>query len=628
MNQENIRNFVIISHIDHGKSTLADRFLEITKTVDSRKMQPQYLDRMALERERGITIKMQPCRMIYHPEIRNSKSEARNKSKIQNSNDKNSFGFRNSNFELANLEYILNLIDTPGHVDFSYEVSRSLAAVEGAILLVDATKGIQAQTIANLEMALKEKLVIIPAINKIDIAIPEQIEQTRKELSSLLETHEQDIHLVSAKTGKNVEELLKAAIKRVPAPAFANPSVGEAGASTGESADKGSRALIFDSEYDFYKGVVVYVKVVDGQVKKGDKIYLMGSKTRAEAIEVGHFKPELVSVIKLEAGEIGYIATGLKDIEKCRVGDTVTRYKLQDTSYKPEPLKGYQKPQSMVFASFYPVNADDYNQLKDGLGKLKLTDASLVFEGESIPALGRGFRCGFLGMLHLEIISERLKRDYGLELVITSPSVAYKKDKQIEEPWIKMEIILPVNYLGSVMKLLETLRGAHKNTKYLGQDKLIIEFEAPLDEIIAGFYDKLKSVSSGYGSMSYILIGYREGNLEKLDILLAGDKIDAFSKIIPKQMAYRRAKKMVKLLKEVIPPQQFAVPIQAVVGGKIIARETKKAMRKDVISGLYGGDYTRKKKLLEKQKKGKKKLTKFGKVNLPSEVFLKILKQR
>ncbi len=592
MSQEYIRNFCVLSHIDHGKSTLADRFLEITKTVDSRKMQPQHLDRMALERERGITIKMQPVRMLY---------------------------------SMVQVEHVLNLIDTPGHVDFSYEVSRSLAAVEGAILLVDAAKGIQAQTIANLEMAQEQKLTIIPAINKIDIANPEQIKETKKELASLLRMPEQEIYLVSAKTGEGVEELLRAVIRTVPPPV--------------PSADKDLRALIFDSEYDFYKGVIAYVRVVDGEIEKGDKIYLTGSKTQAEAVEIGYFKPELVPDSKLEAGEIGYIATGLKKIEKCRVGDTVTRYKIQDTRYKSELLQGYREPQPMVFASFYPINPDDYSQLKDGLGKLKLSDASLVFEGESIPALGRGFRCGFLGMLHLEIASERLKRDYKLELVITSPSVAYKKDGQIEEPWIKLEIIIPADYLGSAMKLLETLRGMHKNTKYLGQDKLIIEFETPLNEIIAGFYDKLKSVTSGYGSMSYRVIGYRKGDLEKLDILLAGDKIDAFSKIVPKERAYKEGKKMVKLLKEIIPPQQFTVPIQAVAsdpvesstqkgGGKIIARETKKALRKDVIAGLYGGDYTRKKKLLEKQKKGKKKLTKFGKIALPPEVFLKILKQR
>ncbi len=602
MNQEFIRNFCIISHIDHGKSTLADRFLEITKTIDPRKMQPQYLDRMAIERERGITIKMQPVRMDY---------------------------------TLNAKPYILNLIDTPGHVDFSYEVSRSLAAVEGAILLVDATQGIQAQTISNLEMAKREDLTIIPVVNKIDIATEEQIEEAKKEMASLLKISEKEIFLISGKTGENIEELLKAVIDKIPAPKG--------------DLNKPFRALIFDSEYDFYKGVVAHIRLVDGEIKTEDKIYLMGSKVKVEAIEVGHFKPELVSFNKLEAGEIGYIATGLKEIEKCRVGDTITNLKSQISNLEIEPLRGYQEPQPMVFASFYPVDLDDYDELHDGLRKLKLNDASLVFETESLPVLGRGFRCGFLGMLHLEIISERLKRDYGLDLIITSPAVIYKvidkKDstkfiynvselpepnqmKEIQEPWVKLEIILPSSYFGSVVKLFETLRGAYKDTKYLSEDKLIIELEEPLGEIIAGFYDKLKSITSGYGSMSYQVIGYRKGDLIKLDILLAGEKIDAFSKIIPKEKVYSEGKKMTQLLKEIIPSQLFVVSIQAAIGGKIIARETKRAMRKDVTGYLYGGDYTRKRKLLEKQKKGKKRMAKFGKLNLPPEVFLKVLKSR
>jgi len=587
MSQEHIRNFVIISHIDHGKSTLADRFLEITKTVEPRKMQPQYLDRMDIEREKGITIKMQPCRMIWK-------------------------------------KYILNLIDTPGHVDFSYEVSRSLAAVEGAILLVDATKGIQAQTIANLEMAKKEKLVIIPAINKIDTASLEQVREVKKELADLLKIEEANINLISAKNGENIEELLETVVAKVPSP-------------RGER-NKPLRGLIFDSEYNLYKGIVVYLKIADGEIKQGDKIYLMSSKVKAEVKELGYFKPELNPAEKLEAGEIGYIATGLKDIEKCRVGDTITKLPTQGWSTLGErikSLKGYKEAQPMVFASFYPVELDDYDELEDGLGKLKLNDASLVFGRESSPALGRGFRCGFLGMLHLEIISERLKRDYGLELVITSPSVVYKscahrekaQKEQVEEPWVELEIISPINYLGPITKLLKTVRGVYKDTKYLGKNKLIVKSEVPLSEIIEGFYDTLKSTTSGYASMSYKFIDYRKGDLVKLDILLAGEKINAFSRIISREKVYRKGRKMVELLKEIIPPQQFIVPIQAVVEGKVIARETKKALRKDVIAGLYGGDYTRKSKLLSKQKKGKKKLAKFGKINLPSEVFLKILKQ-
>ena len=630
MNKGNIRNFVIISHIDHGKSTLADRFLEITKTVEIRKMQPQYLDRMALERERGITIKMQPVRMVYHPksEIRSTKSET-------------NFKIQDSKLEIANSEFILNLIDTPGHVDFSYEVSRSLAAVEGAILLVDATKGIQAQTISNLEMARNQELIIVPAINKIDAATPEQIEETKKELANVLKIDDKNVFLISAKTGGGVEDLLQAAIKIIPSP----------GVKISGSADKPiTRALIFDSEYDFYKGVIAYIRVVDGEIKKGEKIYLIGSKASAEVIETGIFTPELSPRANLKEGEIGYIATGLKDIEKCRVGDTITNYKLKVASYSLlEPLRGYKEPQPMVFASFYPIDPADYDELKDAIGKLKLNDASLAFEGESIPFLGRGFRCGFLGMLHLEIVSERLKRDYNLDLVITSPSAIYKiidkknsskfiynvnnlpeenQIKEIQEPWIELEIIAPSKYLGSLMKLLELLRGEYKDTQYLGQDKLIIKFEAPLDEVVSGFYDKLKSVTSGYGSMNYKFLEYRAGDLVKLDFLLAGEPIAVFSKIVSKDKAYSEGKRLVTLLKEVIPSQQFAVAIQAAIGGKIIARETKKAMRKDVTAPLYGGDVTRKKKLLEKQKKGKKKLAQFGKVNLPSEVFLKILKER
>ena len=622
INQRFIRNFCVLSHIDHGKSTLADRFLEITNTISPRKIQPQYLDRMPLERERGITIKMQPVRMLY---------------------------------SINQVEYILNLIDTPGHIDFSYEVSRSLAAVEGAILLVDATKGIQAQTIANLEMAQKENLIIIPAVNKIDIASPEQIKEAEKELAGLLGKEERntyptslknnEIHLVSAKTGENVEKLLLEGMEKIPAPEG--------------KPNQPLRALIFDSKYDFYKGVIAYVKIVDGEIKQGDRIYLMKSKVRAEAVEIGYFKPDLTPCDKLETGEIGYIATGLKNIENCRVGDTITNLEIGNRKLKIQSLPGYQNVQPMVFTSFYPVDPDDYDRLKDGLGKLKLNDASLSFDPESSKGLGRGFRCGFLGTLHLEIVSERLKRDYNLDLIITSPSLAYKiiktvkasssdepnknnliefiynavelpsadQIKEIQQPWVEIEIILPNDYLGSVMKLLETLSSKYKNTEYLGENKLIIKFEIPFREIVTGFYNKLKSVTSGYGSMNYRFIEYRKGDLVKLDILLAKEKIDAFSRIVSKEKAYGEGKRLVNLLKEVIPSQQFAVPIQAVVEGKIIVRETKKSFRKDVIAPLYGGDYTRKKKLLEKQKKGKKKLAKFGRVNLPSEVFLKVLKE-
>lgn len=621
MKKENIRNFVIISHIDHGKSTLADRFLELTKTVDVRKMQPQYLDRMALERERGITIKMQPVRMLYESQTDAERTR--------------------TDADEKRVEFILNLIDTPGHVDFSYEVSRSLAAVEGAILLVDAIKGIQAQTISNLEMAQNQGLTIVPAINKIDTADSEQIEETKKELANILKINDKDIFLISAKTGKGIEELLQAVIKNIPNPEIKKNDLTD---------KKVTRALIFDSEYDFYKGVIAYVRVVDGEIKKGEKVYLIGSKASAEVVDIGIFTPELSPRAKLEEGEIGYIATGLKDIEKCRVGETICGISSKLVNIRDiQPLAGYKEPQPMVFASFYPIDPADYDELKDAIGKLKLNDASLTFEGESIPFLGRGFRCGFLGMLHLEIISERLKRDYNLDLVITSPSAIYKvidkknstnfiynvnslpeqnQIKEIREPWVELEIMAPSKYLGSLMKLLELLRGNYKDTQYLGQDKLIIKFEAPLDEVVSGFYDKLKSVTSGYGSMNYKFLGYRAGDLVKLDFLLAGEPIAVFSKIVAKEKAYNEGKRLVTLLKDVIPAQQFAVSIQAAIGGKIIARETKKALRKDVTAPLYGGDVTRKRKLLEKQKKGKKKLAQFGKVNLPSEVFLKILKER
>ena len=570
MTQSNIRNFVIMAHIDHGKSTLADRFLEVTKTIDPRKMQPQYLDRMAIERERGITIKMQPVRMIYK-------------------------------------DYILNLIDTPGHVDFSYEVSRSLAAVEGAILLVDATQGVQAQTLTNLEFARKENLMIIPAINKIDLPTA-NIEESIKEIEKLLNVKKEDIILISAKTGENIEKLLEAVIEKVPA-----PSVDELK----------TRALIFDSEYDVYKGVVAYVRIFGGQIKKGENIRLIQVKANAEVLELGYFHPEFLESKELKSGEIGYIATGLKEIDRCRVGDTIAKSEI-------EPLRGYREPQPVVFASFYPIDSDDYDLLSDGLRKLKLNDASLSFNPESSGTLGKGFRCGFLGMLHLEIVSERLKRDYGLNLITTAPSVVYRKDKddKIEEPVMEMEIIVSHQYLGAINKLLSNFPGEFKDTIWLTDEKVIIKFDGPLDIILQGFYDKLKTVSSGYASMSYQVKDYQAADLVKLDILIDKENIEAFSKIVRRSDAYREGKRLVELLKEVLPYYQWSVPIQAAIEGKIIARETKKAMRKDVTGYLYGGDYSRKRKLLEKQKKGKKKMAQFGKITIPSDVFLKVLKER
>lgn len=626
----NIRNFCIISHIDHGKSTLADRFLELTGTVEKRKMREQYLDMMDLEREKGITIKLQPVRMAYSI------------SHMANCNNK-----QLAISDKLNSEFILNLIDTPGHVDFSYEVSRSLAAVEGAILLVDAAKGLQAQTLANLDLAQKQGLVIIPVINKIDLPNA-QIEKTEAEIKSLFEDANK-ILKISAKYGQGVEEVLGVVIEKIPPP-------------TG-TPEKPLRALIFDSHYDAYKGVIAYVRIVDGKISKGDEILMMASSVKAEALEVGYFKPELLPKESLEAGEIGYIATGIKDIGKCRVGDTITKLKVKSEKHAPyrnevsgsglkvyevEPLAGYKEPESMVYASFYPGESEDFNLLRSSLEKLKLNDASLTFEPESSEALGRGFRLGFLGMLHLEIISERLKREFSLEPIITTPSVLYEvtkvdgskisifsasdlpdqsQIKEILEPWANLEIITPLRYLNPVLKLLKTLRGKHKDTKYLSQDRLIVKFEVPLADIIQDLHDRLKSVSSGYASMSYKIISSKPADLARLDILVAGEKVDAFSKIVPRSRAYQEGKLIVSKLKEAIPRQNFAVALQAALGGKIIARENIKALRKDVTEKLYGGDYSRKRKLLEKQKKGKKRMKISGKVSIPQEVFLKVLKK-
>ena len=591
INQQNIRNFCIISHIDHGKSTLADRFLEMTRTVEQREMRKQYLDTMDLEREKGITIKLQPVRMKYQ-------------------------------------EYVLNLIDTPGHVDFTYEVSRSLAAVEGAILLVDASQGIQAQTLANLHLAQEQNLVIIPVINKIDLSHA-QVEESVKELSQLLKIDEKDILRISAKQGTNIEQVLKAVIEKIPAP-------------KGNIKDP-LRALIFDSIYDSYKGVVAFVRIVDGQVKALDRIKMKASGKQADIIEVGVFRPQLSKTDMIQAGEVAYIATGLKELDQCRVGDTIT-----SINTKTESLPGYKEIRPVVFASFYPAEADNHDLLKDSLARLRLSDAALQYEPESCEGLGRGFRCGFLGMLHLEIILERLKREYNLNLVVTSPSVSYqiidKKENafivsspedlpepnqitEIKEPWADLEIITPNQYLGQVMKLLESIRNEYKDTQYLSPERVLVKYQAPLNEIIIDFYDKLKNTTAGYASMSYEVADYRSANLVKLDILIAGEKTEAFSRIVHKERLDKEARDLVKRLKEVIPKQLFNVALQAAVGGKVIARETISAMRKDVTGYLYGGDYTRKKKLLEKQKKGKKKMKAIGKVNIPQEVFLKVLRK-
>lgn len=594
MEKKQIRNFCIISHIDAGKSTLADRFLELTKTIPSQKMRSQFLDMMDLEREKGITIKMQPVRM---------------------------------GFEFSGSRYILNLVDTPGHVDFSYEVSRSLAAVEGAVLLVDASKGIQAQTLANLDLAKEQNLIIIPVINKIDLP-QAKIEETIKELADLLKIDKDGIIKISAKKGTNVQQLLEVIIKNVPSPE--------------RNIEKPFRALIFDSKYDSYKGVIAYVRVMDGEIKKGEKIKLLATKTGGEIREVGFFTPELSSQNKISAGEIGYIATGVKEIGKVRVGDTITSQKIGAS-----PWRGYKEPKPMVFASLYPENPDDFDLLKEALLKLKLNDPSLTFELETKEALGRGFSCGFLGTLHTEIISERLSREFGLNLIISTPSVVYKvidsKNKEVliysatdwpessqikesKEPWVSLEIITPVKYMGGILEILKNLGGSYTGTKNISSERIILIYEIPLRGIITNLYDQIKGASQGYASMNYKVLGFRKESLVKMEILIAGEKKEAFSKIVPKNRAYQEGKKLVKKLKETLPPQQFSVALQAIVGGKIIARETVKARRKDVTASLYGGDYTRKRKLLEKQKKGKKKLKKTGKVRIPPKVFLEIFR--
>ena len=604
MPNTNIRNFCIISHIDHGKSTLADRFLELTNTVAKEKMKPQYLDRMPLERERGITIKLQPATMIWR-------------------------------------NYILNLIDTPGHVDFSYEVSRSLVAVEGAILLVDASQGIQAQTLANLYLAQEQGLRVIPVINKIDLPNID-LNPVKKELANLTGVKPEEIICISAKKGTGIENVLQAVIEQVPAPK--------------DKSNDFLQALIFDSYFDEYKGVVAFVRIFNGSIQAGDKIKFLATGIETSVLEVGIFNPDLKKKKILSAGQIGYLITGLKDIEKCRVGDTIA---LSDQEIKPLP--GYQEPQSMVFAGLYSKQGGQPEKLRWALIKLKLNDASLIFEPEHSLALGFGFRVGFLGLLHLDIVQERLKREYGLDLTIASPSVAYqiwlknKKESEvihspsglpdpsqidkIQEPWMKVDIITPQTYLGSIMDLLNTSPQGAKprinfvSLEYLGQQgsgslaRVIIHSEMPLSLLLADFYDKLKSVSRGYASYSYQFSEYRPAEIVKLDILVAGESVDQLATIVYKDWAYQVGRKIVKALKEILPRQLFEVKLQAAVGGRILAAEKIAPLRKDVTAKLYGGDVTRKKKLLAKQKKGKKRLMKFGKVNIPSEAYLAIMKR-
>ena len=598
MKQENIRNFCIIAHIDHGKSTLSDRLLELTKTVEKRKMKEQLLDQMDLERERGITIKLQPVRM---------------------------------NYSQGGEEYILNLIDTPGHVDFGYEVSRSLAAVEGAVLLVDATKGVQAQTLANLYQAIENDLEIIPVVNKIDLPNAD-VSKTKKEIIHILGCQERDILEVSGKTGVGVPNLLEKIVEKIPAP-------------QGDRKEK-LKALVFDSKYDTFKGVLAYVRIVNGEVKRDNEIFMLAGKAKSDVVEVGFFSPENRKAEKLVAGEIGYIATGFKSVEYCRVGDTIT---FSDSVSEVEALPGYKEVKPMVYASFYPIEGDDYNFMRDALSKLKLNDAAFSFEPESNQALGRGFRCGFLGLLHLEIIQARLEREFDLTPTITTPSVVYKiklKGKQklldvyspsempdpsmieeISEPCVALDIIAPSSYLGAIMEVMKNTRAEYKDTEYIDSERMILKFDCPLTDVITNLHDDIKSASSGYASLNYEINKYQAYDLVKLDILIGGEIVDAFSRIVPKEKSTSEGKRMVEKLKGSIPRQNFQVNIQAAISGKIIARETIKAFRKDVIAKLYGGDITRKRKLLEKQKKGKKKMKSVGNVEIPGEAFLTVLKK-
>ena len=602
MDLKKVRNFCIIAHIDHGKSTLADRMIELTGTVSKRDMKHgQILDTMDLEQERGITIKLQPVRM---------------------------------NYEQDGEKYVLNLIDTPGHVDFSYEVSRSLAAVEGAILIVDATQGIEAQTLSNTYMALEHNLEIIPVLNKIDLPMAEP-EKRAQEIEDALGIPKEDILQVSAKEGTNVEEVLKSIVTKVP-----SPKEGK----TGET-----KALIFDSVYDSYKGVVAYVRIVSGSVNKGDKLRFLNNGREIEALEVGYFKPQYVAADGLETGEIGYVVTGLKEVADARVGDTIWQKGSSTVALEEaKPLPGYDVVKPFVFASVFCSEGDEYNVLRDALEKLKLNDSSLSYDPEHSGALGSGFRCGFLGLLHLDIVQERLEREYDLDLVVTAPSVSYivvKKGNEevmisspaqypdpatveaVKEPFVGLEILTPKEYVGTVMDVCQKKRGVNTDIQYLDQKRVILKFEIPLASIVVDFYDTLKSVSSGYASMNYEFLDYRESNLVKLDMLIAGKVVDAFSAIVHRTEAHYVGRALSKKLKKLIPRSNFEIAIQAAIGGKIVARETIPPFRKDVTAGLYGGDRSRKDKVLKKQKAGKKRMKMVGNVSIPQEAFLAVLKK-
>ena len=594
MKQENIRNFSIIAHIDHGKSTLADRILEVTGAITEREKKDQLLDSMDLERERGITIKLNAVSL---------------------------------NYTYDGEDYLLHLIDTPGHVDFSYEVSRSLAACEGAILVVDAAQGIEAQTLANLYLALDSNLVIIPVINKIDLpnADPDKVKQ---ELMDTLGFDEDEIILTSAKNGIGIKELVEAVIKRIPAP-------------TGNKKEP-LQALIFDSYFDAYRGIIASIRIVNGEVKVGDKIKMMATGATYEVTALGVHTPKEQEKNKLTTGEVGFLSASIKDISDVKVGDTITL----DSNPAIKPLHGYKPMKPMVFCGLYPTQSSKFPDLREALEKLKLNDAALEFEPETSKALGFGFRCGFLGLLHMEIIEERIEREFGISLIATSPSVIYDvtltdeshvlvdspvkmpdrvRIKKIEEPYIRTNIFVPAEYIGAIMELCQNKRGSYVSMEYLDQTRVNIHYDIPLSEIVYDFFDKLKSSTKGYASFDYELIGYKESNLVKMDILLNGEAVDALSVIVHKDFAYNRGKAIVNNLKKLIPRQQFEVPIQAAIGNKAIARADVKAVRKDVLAKCYGGDVSRKRKLLEKQKEGKKRMKMVGSVEIPQEAFLSVL---
>ena len=641
MQLEYIRNFVIIAHIDHGKSTLADRFLELTGTIEKRKMREQFLDMHPLERERGITIKMQPVRMIWHPPNHTDlELGTRNLEKDQPSSKDQAPSSSNSK-----QEFVLNLIDTPGHADFSYEVSRALAAVEGAIVLVDATQGVQAQTLANLYAAMDEGLAIIPAINKIDLASA-RTRETEEEMARLLSCAPEDIYKISAKEGTGVDGLLAGVVAKVPHPKeilkYSNIAILKNGAPL--------RALIFDSKYDPYLGVVAHIRVVDGALKKGDTLFFMASGVETAALEVGVFLPQRAEVAELSAGEIGYVATGLKRPAAVRVGDTITK-NIDLSAYQNIPaLPGYREPAPMVFSSLFPEDQNEYETLRDALGKLKLEDAALTFAPEDAGALGRGFRAGFLGLLHMEIVAERIRREYGVSLVLTRPSVAFRvltrqggepvvvyaasrlppvsEIVSLEEPWVRARAVAPAACLGALAGLISEVGGTMGDTQTLAGDRLMVLFDAPLREVIVDFYDKLKSASHGFASFSYEFAGYRPGDLVRLDIIVADEIHPSLSEIVQADAAYAIGRARLLILKELLPAELFAVALQAVVGGRVIARETIAAVKKDVAGYLYGGDRTRKMKLWKKQKVGKKRLRATGRVVLGPEVFLKLRGRR